>query len=109
MKLKKLTSIALLVTIMTRQSFAWEFRSNPDRYPSFGLEASEGKLAGIQKDTPSGAPHTDGGFIDGKLDIRLPISDYITVNAFGESTGINNNLQFSEGNRIGIGVRVYVQ
>lgn len=88
---------------------AWEFQKNPDRFPSFGIETSAGKLPGIPKATPDGAPHTDGGFVQGKVDLRLPVSSYITLNLLGESTGINNNLEFTEGHRFGFGLRVYIQ
>lgn len=103
--------VGLIVLIFATASVAnaWEFDKNPDRYPSFDIEASTGKLAGILKDTPAGAPHTDGGFVQGHVDLRLPVSSNITLTLLGESTGINNNLQFSEGNRVGAGVRVYIQ
>lgn len=107
MKIIYLTALVYFASVAT--AGAWEFPKNPDRFPSFGLETSAGKLAGIPKATPTGAPHTDGGFVQGKVDLRLPVSSYITVNLLGESTGINNNLEFSEGHRVGLGVRVYIQ
>lgn len=106
--MKRVGLIALILSTAAVAN-AWEIQKNPDRYPSFGIEASTGKLAGIQKDVPAGAPHTDGGFVQGRLDVRLPISSNVTVNLVGENTGVNNNLQFSEGNRVGLGVRVYIQ
>lgn len=89
--------------------FAFDRTQNPDRYASVGLDVSTGKLAGIQKDVAAGAPHTDGGFVKGLLDIRVPISNAVTVHAFGSSTGVNNNMQFSEGTEVGLGLRVYLQ
>lgn len=82
---------------------------NPDRFPSIGLDVSTGKLAGIAKDHAAGAPYTDGGFVRGQLDLRLPISNALTLRAFGNSTGINNNLQFSDGTEVGVGLRFYIQ
>lgn len=105
----KRAGFVIFMLLLSTSGYAWEFEKNPDRYPSFGIEAASGHLAGTLKDTQPGAPHTDGGYVQGKLDIRLPISSMITVNFFGEQTGINNNLQFSDGSRVGIGVRVYVQ
>lgn len=87
---------------------AFDRYNNPDQYPSIGIDLSGGKLAGMVKDDVAGTPHTDGGFVKGLLDIRVPITNALTLHAFGSSTGINNNLQFSEGNEIGIGLRVYI-
>jgi len=105
----KRVGLMILMMLVAGKASAWQFEKNPDRLPSFGVEVSTGKLAGILKDTPAGSPHTDGGFVQGKLDVRLPVSHCVTVNVLGESTGVNNNLQFSEGNRVGLGVRVYIQ
>jgi hypothetical protein len=55
----------------------------------------------------AGAPATDGGFVKGLVDFRLPISNAVTMHAFGSSTGVNNNMQFSEGHEVGLGMRVY--
>lgn len=106
--MKRVGLIVLIVSVASVAN-AWEFQKNPDRFPSFGLETSTGKLAGMAKDVPAGAPRTDGGFVQGRLDLRLPISSCITVNLSGEHTGVNNNLQFSEGHRLALGVRVYIQ
>lgn len=107
--MKTIAIAVSVVCMVAAHAGAWEFQKNPDRYPSFGIETSAGKLAGIPRATPEGAPHTDGGFVQGKVDLRLPVSSYITLNLVGESTGINNNLQFSEGHRVGFGLRVYIQ
>jgi len=88
---------------------AFDRSLNPDRFTSIGLDVSSGKLAGMPKEVTAGTPHTDGGFVKGLLDIRLPISNALTIHAFGSNTGVNNNLQFSEGNEVGVGLRVYIQ
>lgn len=105
--MKKL--IVALVLLSPAISFAFDKSQNPDRYTSVGLDVSTGKLAGMVKDTAAGAPHTDGGFVKGLLDVRMPISNALTLHAFGSSTGINNNLQFSDGTEIGVGLRVFLQ
>lgn len=90
---------------------AWSFdiSKNPDRYASVGLDVSSGHLAGINTTTVGDEPHTDGGYVKGLLDLRVPISNAVTVHAFGSSTSINNNRQFSDGNEFGMGLRVYLQ
>jgi len=98
--MKKLLVIMLIAAPLA----AYEKPGNPDRYMSFGIEAFKGQEAGIAK-----TADTNGGTAGGKLDIRLPISSNITLNAFGENTGINNNKGYTEGYKIGFGVRIYVK
>lgn len=95
--------IALL--LLAAPLMAYEQPGNPDRYFSFGIEAFKGQEAGIAR-ANSG---TDAGTAGGKLDIRFPISSNITLNAFGENTGIDDNKDYTEGYKIGIGLRVYVK
>lgn len=103
----------VLVVVVLLASFtplqAFDRTLNSDRFASIGLDVSSGKLAGIQKDTVLGAPHTDGGFVKGLLDVRVPISNVLTLHAFGSSTGVNNNLQYSDGSEVGIGLRVFLR
>jgi hypothetical protein len=103
--------VAMMATFITSAPPAQAFdRSlNPDRYMSIGLDVSGGKLPGMLKTVPAGDPSTDGGFVRGLLDVRIPVSNALTIHAFGSSTGVNNNLQFSEGNEVGVGLRVYIQ
>jgi hypothetical protein len=108
-KMKTLIVLVLIQTLSAGVLHAFDRSLNPDRYASVGLDISTGKLAGIQKDVAADAPHTDGGFVKGLLDLRVPISNALTVHAFGSSTGVNNNLQFSEGTEVGVGLRVYLQ
>ena len=88
----------------------WGFDTsrNPDQWMSIGMDVSGGHLAGMMKDVAPDTPHTDGGFIKGLLDVRIPMTNTVTLHAFGSSTGINNNLQFSEGHELGVGLRVYL-
>lgn len=102
-----LMTVAVLV-LMSWPSQAFDRSLNPDRYPSIGLDVSGGKLAGMQKVVAHGAPDTDGGFMKGAVDFKLPISNALTVRAFGSSTGINNNKEFTEGNEVGVGFRIYI-
>lgn len=104
--MKALSAVALVVVLASAGN-AFERRYNPDRFPSLGMDLSKGKLAGMLKDTAAGAPHTDGGFVKFDLDYKYPLNDVITLRAFGALTGINNNLQFSEGNQMGVGMRIY--
>jgi len=90
-------------------AFAWSTKENPDQYPSIGLDISSGKIAGVVKDNALGLPQTDGGFVKGLLDIRVPMTNTVTVHAFGSSTGINNNKQYSEGSEVGLGLRIYLK
>jgi hypothetical protein len=107
--MKTIGVLIALQMLSTGSLFAFDKSLNPDKFPSIGLDVSSGKLAGIQKDTVAGAPHTDGGFVKGLLDVRVPITNALTVHAFGSSTGVNNNLQFSEGSEVGIGLRIFIQ
>lgn len=115
----KIILVALIVSSLVIPGYAFDTKLNPDRYPSIGLDLSQGKLPGILKDTQATgslfasvagtqAPHTDGGFVKGALDIRLPLTNILTIHAFGSATGMNNNLQYSEGSEVGIGLRVYL-
>lgn len=104
-----LAVIGLVLILAVLPAHAFDRSNNPDKFTSIGLDVSSGKLAGIQKDTAAGAPHTDGGFVKGLLDVRVPITNALSMHAFGSSTGVNNNLQFSEGTEIGVGLRVFLQ
>lgn len=101
--------IVASILLVSSSVFALDRSLNPDKYPSIGLDVSGGKLAGILKDVPAGAPATDGGFVKGLLDLRMPISNAVTLHGFASSTGLNNNKQFSEGSEVGFGLRVYIQ
>lgn len=101
----------IVLLMLALPARAYDTKDNPDRYLSVGLDVSSGHLAGILKDTsklPADSPQTDGGFVKGALDVRVPISNAVTFHAFGSSTGINNNLQYSEGSEVGVGLRVYI-
>jgi hypothetical protein len=104
----KVIIAVVVLGILAVPAQAFDKTQNPDRYTSVGLDVSRGNLPGLLKDTEPGAPHTDGGFVKGALDVRYPLSNAVTLHAFGSSTGVNNNLQFSEGTEIGVGLRVYL-
>lgn len=107
--MKTVTLAIGLLMFVSAIGGAFDRSRNPDRFMSVGLDVSSGKLPGILTDQSVGDPHTDGGFVKGLLDVRLPVSNAITFHAFGSSTGVNNNMQFSQGNEVGIGLRVYLQ
>lgn len=96
----------VVAMFLAAPALAFDRSMNPDRYPSIGLDVSGGKLAGIPK---AAVPHTDGGFTRGLLDVRVPISNALTVHAFGSATGINNNLDYTEGSEVGLGLRIYIK
>ncbi len=105
----KLSTLVAIVTLAAGSSFAFDKSQNPDRFLSFGVDLSTGKLPGMLTANQPGAPATDGGFVKGALDVRVPITNAVTIHTFGSTTGVNNNLQFSSGNELGVGFRVYLQ
>lgn len=103
------TRLLLLLLAVAQPCVAFDHYGNPDHYPSIGLDVSSGKLPGMLTTLAPGQPATNGGFVKGLLDLRYPLTDVVTVHAFGSSTGVNNNLQFSGGNEVGIGLRIYLR
>lgn len=84
---------------------AWDRQNNPDRFPSFGLDLWKGQVAGMDRATMQG----NAGTVGGLFDYRHPVTNALTLHAFAESEGINNNLRYSDAYRIGVGLRVFVQ
>ncbi len=103
------TIILLSAVLLTAPVFALDTKDNPDRFPSLGFDISKGKLPGVLTSNQPGAPATDGGFVKGAFDFQLPVTNALTVRTFGSTTGVNNSLQFSEGNELGVGLRVYIR
>lgn len=106
--------------LLAGTAFGWEVPQNPDRYMSIGLDLSAGKQAGLYKSDQitlrsatqqlaATVPHSNASFVKGALDFRFPLTSALTLHAFGSSTGINNNLEFSNGHEIGLGVRVFIK
>lgn len=80
--MKKIIFAAILVTLTSTFSFAWECPKNPDRFPSIGLSLS-GQAASADQSYPSfptgGSQNREdsvGMFI---LDTRLPLSNSFTL------------------------------
>lgn len=96
---------ALLLLIVAGTAHAYDTSKNPDRVPSFGLDLWKGQVAGLDRQTAE----TNGGTVGGHFDFRQPISNALTVHAFAESEGINNNLRYSDGYKVGVGLRVFLQ
>lgn len=103
------TAIVVMLMLAAPVAHAFDHSENPDRYMSVGLDVSKGMLPGMEKTRPAGTPSTDGGFVKGALDVRVPVTNILTFKVFGNATGVNNNLAFTEGSEIGIGLRVYVK
>lgn len=68
---------------------AWEFPLNPDRVPSLGLGISSGDISGdrYEVDMPNtlmmrvnSGPETES-FLRAKIDVRLPLSNMLTLTA----------------------------
>lgn len=78
---------------------------NPDKVPSFGIDIWKGQAAGVDKEKSG----TNGGTVGGLLDFRAPVTSALSLHVFGESETINNNLRYTEGYRIGVGLRVFIQ
>jgi len=87
---------------------AREYKENPDRYPSIGFEVAKGQVPGIPKAGVNGE-QTNGGTVGFLGDFRLPVSDALTLHTSIQSDGINNNLAFTEGYRLAVGLRVYIR
>lgn len=81
------TIILTAVLLMSSISHAWEFRKNPDRFPSLGFNLSTSRLDGKRDwtDLPGtflSRTQSDRGFLDMNsmgLDIRFPISNGVTL------------------------------
>lgn len=100
--------IALAVTFLVlvgNPARAYDTDKNPDKVPSFGLDLWKGQVIGMDRQTSE----TNGGTVGGVADFRLPVSNALTVHFFGESEGVNNNLKYTDGYKIGLGMRVFLQ
>lgn len=101
MKLK----LMVVLLLCAGPASAYDRRDNPDRVPSFGLDLWKGQVAGMDRATTQG----NAGTVGGLFDYRHPISNALTLHAFAESEGINNNMAYTSGYRIGVGLRVFMQ
>lgn len=100
----KCAMAVLALLLLAPQVYAWEKRENPDRYPSLGVELAKGQEAGIRRDGT-----TNGGTVGFKADFRAPVTGSLTLHVSGESIGINNNLEYTSGYRLAVGMRVYIK
>jgi hypothetical protein len=96
---------ALLLLLVAAPLHAFDVNKNPDRVPSFGLDLWKGQVAGLDRQTAE----TNGGTVGGLFDYRQPVTNALTVHAFAQSEGINNNLRYTDGYKIGVGLRVFLQ
>ena len=97
--------ILLAVILLSVNAFAYDTSKNPDVMPSIGIDISKGKLPGVER--------ADGRFTGGVLvwliDYRVPVTNYLTFTGYGELSAVDNNLQFSNGSRVGVNMRIYLQ
>lgn len=98
-------TLVVILALGGATAHAFETRENPDKVPSFGLDLWKGQLAGIDRELAT----TNGGTVGGLFDYRHPVTNALTLHAFVESEGVNNNLRYSDGYRVGFGMRVYLQ
>lgn len=98
----------LLLILLTSPALAWEKRLNPDRFPSIGLELGKGQEPGIPRAGINGN-QTNAGTFDFIGDFKFPVTDAFTMHASFQNIGINNNLSYTEGYRIAVGARIYLQ
>ncbi len=101
--MKKLLVVFLLG--LTVSAHAWEKGKNPDRVPSIGVDLWKGQLAGMDRQQGQ----TNGGTVGFMADYRMPISNVVTIHAGGETESVNNNLKYTDGYRLTVGMRVYIQ
>ncbi len=93
----------LLVMMLTSNVFAYDTSKNPDQMPSVGIDLSKGKLPGIER----ADGRFTGGVIEWSVDYRHPVTNYLTLTGYARLTAVDNNLQFSNGNRVGVNARIY--
>lgn len=94
-----------LLLFVTMPSSAFDTSRNPDQVPSIGLDLWKGQVAGLDRETVE----TNGGTVGANADFRLPVTNALSLHFFGESEGINNNLKYTDGYRMGLGMRVFIQ
>lgn len=95
--MKTLTFIVVLLAASSAQ--AWEFRDNPDRFPSVGVNVAASSLKGDKRevDGPGGSlerARTGSASLCSHwvgLDVRLPINSVMTLNFYGDSINTEDN------------------
>lgn len=117
------STLVVALLLMSASAQAFDTRKNPDRVPSLGLSAStqDGAQNGwIPITVPNGEVISSAGReywhreTDYDVDLRMPISNYLTITLFG---GTNNNTwRLSEKQnftlhetKLGIAVRLFLQ
>ncbi len=98
----------LLSVIVPVDAHAWEKGGNPDRFPSIGVELAKGQVAGIPKAGINGA-QTNGGTVGFLGDFKFPVTQSLTLHTSFQTDGINNNLAYTDGYRLAVGLRVYLK
>lgn len=103
--MEKIIILTAALLLGGTSAHAYDTSKNPDQVPSFGMDLWKGQTAGLDRTTVE----TNGGLVGGLLDFRAPISNAFSIHAFAEGTGINNNLRYTDGYKIGAGVRIFLQ
>jgi hypothetical protein len=75
----------LLLLLCSTVAQAFEFPSNPDRF------------------------QTNGGLVGFGGRYKVPVSGAVTIHSFAETAGINNNHQFTDGYKLGVGFQLYMK
>ncbi len=117
--------IVLSFLFVSMSAHAKEYPRNPDRFPSLGLNASTSRLSGARTHINSPGStmvqgQDDSGTIDNEsfgADFRLPINNGVTLNVSWDRVSYNSSLTRTgniyeandnfDGNRFGLGLRVY--
>jgi hypothetical protein len=98
----------LLLLLCSTVAQAFEFPSNPDRFQSIYVELFKAQQAGIAKAGVDGA-QTNGGLVGFGGRYKVPVSGAVTIHSFAETAGINNNHQFTDGYKLGVGFQLYMK
>ncbi len=102
--MKTLIAALLLATAAQAQ----EIPDNPDRFQSIYVELFKAQQAGIPRAGVNDA-QTNGGLVGFGGRYKVPVSSALTIHTFAETSGINNNKQFTDGYKIGAGLQVYIK
>lgn len=117
--------LSLSLFSVTTISYGWEFESNPDRFPSVGINVNTTQLVGDRAEIDQPSPiltRNQGGPIKSTydsigVDLRLPVSNHLTFTFYGDSIRSDDSFkrkgdQYKETNtvsgaRYGFSVRMY--
>ncbi len=102
----KTTLRVMLLLLTASVARAYDTGSNPDQFPSLGMDVIRAQAPGILRAGVDGK-QTSGALVGFKADMRYPLTNIVTLHAAGESLGIDNNQSFTDSYRMEFGLRVY--